>query len=81
MTDRSSVIPIHVEEQLSPMGKAMEGIRDVFAEFERSMIRTRTKGTMQMKRRRGERVGTVPYGYRLAVDGVHLTLAFSQDHY
>lgn len=59
-------------EDLDPMAKAMEGIQDVFAELERSMIRARTKAALQVKRRRGERVGTVPYGYRVAADGSRL---------
>lgn len=59
-------------EEIDPMAKAMQGIEDVFAELERSMIRARTKAALQLKRSRGERVGSVPYGYRLADDGVQL---------
>ena len=59
---------------LDPMAKAMEGVQDVFAELERSMIRARTKAALDVKRRRGERVGNVPYGFQLDPDGVHLVL-------
>lgn len=55
-----------------PFGRAMETMQDMFAELERSMIRSRTKAALAVKRRRGERVGTVPYGYRLAPDGKRL---------
>lgn len=57
---------------IDPMLKAMEGVQDVFAELERSMIRARTKAALDVKRRRGERIGTVPYGYMLAPDGCKL---------
>lgn len=59
-------------EELDPMEKAMQGMEDVFAELERSMIRARTRAALQMKKARGERVGTIPYGFRLADDDVAL---------
>jgi len=31
-----------------------------------------TKAALGAKKARGERVGEIPYGYRLATDGVHL---------
>ena len=37
-------------------------------------IAERTRDAMQHKRCNGERVGTIPFGYRLAVDGVRLEL-------
>jgi DNA invertase Pin-like site-specific DNA recombinase len=36
------------------------------------MIRARTKGALAVKRRRGERIGTIPYGSKLGPDGVRL---------
>ena len=44
----------------------------VFAEIERQMIRDRTKAALQAKKIRGELVGSIPYGYRLSNDGIHL---------
>jgi DNA invertase Pin-like site-specific DNA recombinase len=35
-------------------------------------VRARVRAALAEKRARGERIGTVPYGYRLAGDGVHL---------
>lgn len=61
-------------DEIDPMAKAMEGIQDVFAELERSMIRARTKAALDVKRRKGERVGTIPYGFRLAADGKRLVV-------
>jgi site-specific DNA recombinase len=42
------------------------------AELERSLIQARTKSAMQAARSKGRRVGWIPYGKRLAPDGIHL---------
>ena len=47
---------------------------DLFAEVERTMIRSRTKAALQSKKLKGERIGTIPYGYKLLSDGVHIDL-------
>lgn len=56
-------------ENLDPGSVLQRQIIDVFAEFERRMISYRTKAALQAKRVRGERTGTVPFGFRLAADG------------
>lgn len=50
----------------------LRGIKDLLAQHERLLIRSRTKAALALKKARGERVGTVPYGYQVAVDGIHL---------
>ena len=55
-----------------PTHVLMRRIVDAFAEYEHLVIGARTKAALQAKQARGERVGHVPYGYRLADDGVHL---------
>ncbi len=50
----------------------LRGIKDLLAQHERLLIRSRTKAALALKKARGERVGTVPYGYQLAKDGIHL---------
>jgi DNA invertase Pin-like site-specific DNA recombinase len=45
-------------------------ILDGAAAYERALIRSRTKAALAAKKARGERVGTVSYGYRLAADRV-----------
>jgi DNA invertase Pin-like site-specific DNA recombinase len=40
------------------------GIMDVFAGYERLVIRARTKAALAVKKSRGERTGQVPYGWR-----------------
>ena len=58
---------------VGPEGQLMRGIVDVFAAYERGVIRSRTRAALAVKRTRGERTGQIPYGYELAADGVHLT--------
>lgn len=55
-----------------PEGQLMRGIVDVFAQYERGVIRSRTRAALAVKRSRNERTGQVPYGYTLAADGVHV---------
>jgi site-specific DNA recombinase len=56
-----------------PYGEMLDGILEVFAQFERAMIRMRIVAALDVKRQRGEKLGgKAPYGYRLAADGVSL---------
>lgn len=52
-----------------PTSILMRQIIDAFGQYERALIRARTKAALRAKRARGERVGTVPFGYQLAADG------------
>jgi DNA invertase Pin-like site-specific DNA recombinase len=56
----------------APADQFMRTVIDGAAEYERALIRARTKAALAAKSAKGERVGTVPYGYRLEVDGVRL---------
>lgn len=47
-----------------PEAALMRSILDAFAQFERSLIKMRTKAALSAKRRKGEAIGTVPYGFR-----------------
>jgi DNA invertase Pin-like site-specific DNA recombinase len=55
-----------------PGSVMMRRMIDAFAEYERLVIGARTKAALQSKRTRSERVGSIPYGYRLHQDGIHL---------
>jgi len=48
-----------------PEGVLLQGLQDLFAEYERLLIRTRTKAALDRKRARGEAVGRAPFGYRI----------------
>lgn len=56
----------------SAAGKMVFRMLAVLSEFERDQVSERTKTALQHKRTKGERVGSVPYGYRPALDGVNL---------
>ena len=45
---------------------------DLFAEIERAQTRVRTRDALQAKKARGERVGSVAYGFKLKQDGKHV---------
>lgn len=53
--------------------KFMKTVIDAAAAFERDLIRARTKAALAAKRKAGQRTGHIPFGYRLADDGIHLT--------
>lgn len=50
----------------------MRRMVDAFAEYERLVIKSLTRAAPGAKSRRRERIGTIPYGCRLAGDGIHL---------
>jgi DNA invertase Pin-like site-specific DNA recombinase len=53
-----------------PEAVLMRRIVDAFAEYERLLIKARTRAALAVKKSRGERVSREPgYGYRLAADG------------
>jgi DNA invertase Pin-like site-specific DNA recombinase len=52
-----------------PTSILMRRIVDAFAEYERLIIKGRTKAALQAKIRRGERCGKIRFGFRLAADG------------
>ncbi len=57
----------------SAAGKMIFRMLAVMAEFERDQISERTQMALSHKARRGERTGTIPYGWELGVNGVNLT--------
>jgi DNA invertase Pin-like site-specific DNA recombinase len=52
-----------------PADTFMRRMLDAAAEYERALIRARTKAALAAKRAKGERAGEVPFGYSLAADG------------
>jgi DNA invertase Pin-like site-specific DNA recombinase len=57
-----------------PQSQLMRGMIDLFAQYERQIIRARTKAALSVKKARSERIGTVPFGYTLSSDGRTLVL-------
>lgn len=52
-----------------PTSVLMRRIVDAFAEYERLVIKARTRAALAAKRRRGQRTGAVPLGFDLVDDG------------
>lgn len=63
-----------------PTSRLMRQIVDSFAEYERAVIRARTRAALAVKKARGERIGGIPYGYRLAADGRMLEHDEAEQH-
>ncbi len=55
-----------------PTSILMRRMVDAFAEYERLIIGARTKAALDVKKKRNERIGHIPFGYRLCMDNVHL---------
>ncbi len=55
-----------------PSNILMRRMIDAFAEYERLIIGARTKAAMQAKKGKNELVGSIPYGFRLSDNGIHL---------
>jgi len=74
--DRSGCDLVSLSEKIdttSAAGKMLFRMLAVLNEFERDIISERTREAMNFKRTRGERVGTVPYGFDVSPDGVSLS--------
>ena len=52
-----------------PEAMLMRGVVDLFAQYERAIIKHRTRAALSVKRARGERTGSIPYGFQLSGDG------------
>jgi len=73
--ERRRVALISVAESLdtgSAAGRLVLNIMTAVSQWEREAIGERTRDAMSHKRSRGERVGNLAFGYRLADDGEHL---------
>lgn len=54
-----------VSAENTPEGMLMRGLLDLFASYERAVIRARTRAALNVKRSRGERLGgDLPVGFR-----------------
>jgi len=62
-----------VLDSTDPGAILMKRMVDAFAEYERLIIGSRTRVALQIKKRKGERVGYIPYGYKLNDDKVHIS--------
>jgi site-specific DNA recombinase len=73
--ERRGVSLVSVADSLdtrSAAGRLVLNIMVSVSQWEREAIGERTRDAMRHKRANGERVGTLPFGYKLAADGSHL---------
>jgi DNA invertase Pin-like site-specific DNA recombinase len=56
----------------TPADQFMRTVIDGAAQYERALIRARTKAALAVKKSRGESTGNAPYGFRLGGDGKRL---------
>lgn len=63
-----------------PTSMLMRRIVDAFAEYERQIIRARTKAALRAKRDKGERTGGIPFGFTLAADAHTLIADTKEQH-
>lgn len=59
-------------ESDDPSSILMRRMIDAFSEYERLIIKARTKAALAAKKARGERTGAIPYGFNLAENGKDL---------
>lgn len=73
--ERRGVSLVSVAESLdtgTAAGRLVLNIMTAVSQWEREAIGERTRDALRHKRAKGERVGTVPYGYRMANQGGQL---------
>lgn len=73
--DKSGADLVSLSEKIdttTAAGKMIFRMLAVLAEFERDQVSERTTMALAHKKSKGERVGTVPYGFELAADGTNL---------
>lgn len=55
-------------------GKLLYRMLAILAEFERDLVSERTRTALSHKRSKSERIGQIPYGWRLSEDGLTLVI-------
>ena len=73
--DRAGADLVGLSERIdttSAAGRMVFRMLAVLAEFERDLVSERTATAMAQKRSKQERVGTIPFGFTLAPDAIHL---------
>ncbi len=73
--DKRGVSLVSVADSLdtrSAAGRLVLNIMVSVSQWEREAIGERTRDAMSHKRANGERVGTIPFGFQLSADAVHL---------
>lgn len=75
IADKHRIALVSIQEAVdtgTATGKLFRAIVTSISEWERGIIGERTREALAYKRRNGERIGTIPYGFTLAKDGTQL---------
>lgn len=75
LADTHKVALVSIQEAVdtgTATGQLFRTIVTSISEWERGVIGERTREALSYKRRHGERIGALPYGFTLADDGKHL---------
>ncbi len=75
LADKHKVALVSIQEAVdtgTATGQLFRTIVTSISEWERGIIGERTREALDHKRRNGERIGAIPYGFKLAGDGKHL---------
>ena len=75
LADKYKVALVSIQEAVdtgTATGQLFRTIVTSISEWERGVIGERTREALAYKRRNGERVGGLPYGFALVADGKHL---------
>lgn len=73
--NRRGAALVSVAESLdtgSAAGRLVLNVMTAVSQWEREAIGERTRDAMAHKKANGQRVGNVPFGYRVSMDGVHI---------
>jgi DNA invertase Pin-like site-specific DNA recombinase len=66
---KASIYTLNGSNDATPEGALLNGVLDLSSAYEIALIRARTKAALGAKKARGERTGSIPYGYAVDVDG------------
>ena len=78
---KRGVALVSVAESLdtsSAAGRLVLNVMVATSQWEREAIGERTKDALQHKKASGQRVGTIPFGFKLAQDGLHIEMEDSE---
>lgn len=75
---QAKIVALNGSNEETPEASLLNGMMDQFSAYEVALIRARTKAALQAKKARGECVGRIPYGFKIATNGKTLEPCLSE---